>query len=262
MAARGFLGAGDLYVERFDPVAKQYLGKVGPYEIGKFEIKANVEAKEMLSKGKDTYGQVVESVMIPKSTDFAVEMREVNTESMTMAMLGTVKDLTQAAGTISAEHVFLKVGVWTPLNHINLSETGFTVADTGGLTTYDLGVDFEINWMNGWIRPIEGSALYLAAETAGATGEEVVINGSYNALDGVQIEGATNTQIRARLTFDGKNFADDAPCIVECYEAIIAPDQAFDYLADDFNTVVLKGKLKTPKGLKTPFVVKLPTAGA
>lgn len=74
MSARGFLGAGDLYVARYNPATAQFDAFKGPYEATKFEIKPNVELKEMSSRGRETYGQVLESVasVVGKSAERAV----------------------------------------------------------------------------------------------------------------------------------------------------------------------------------------------
>ena len=67
MAARGFLGAGDLYIAAYVAGVKQPYE--GPFECRKFEIKPNSELKELVSKGRSTYGQVIESVPVPKPAD-------------------------------------------------------------------------------------------------------------------------------------------------------------------------------------------------
>ena len=50
MAARGFLGAGDLYVQRYNPLTGALGSLYGPYEVEKFEYKPNIETKEKTSK--------------------------------------------------------------------------------------------------------------------------------------------------------------------------------------------------------------------
>jgi len=94
MAARGFLGAGDIYIERM--VAGVSQGLAGPYYANKFEIKPNIEKKELTSKGRNDYGQVLESVSIQQPADFTLELNEVNTESLTIALLGTAAAASQA----------------------------------------------------------------------------------------------------------------------------------------------------------------------
>ena len=66
MSSRGFLGAGDLYARVYNPVTGQFDQWSGPFESSKFEIKPNSDLKEMTSRGRSTYGQVIESVPLPK----------------------------------------------------------------------------------------------------------------------------------------------------------------------------------------------------
>lgn len=87
MAARGFLGAGDVYIERIVGGIAQ--GLKGPFYADKFQIKPNVDIKELVSKGRDDYGQTLESVALQKPADFTLELKEVNKESMALALLGT-----------------------------------------------------------------------------------------------------------------------------------------------------------------------------
>ena len=51
MAARGFLGSGDLYINRIVGGVKQ--GQEGPFECEQFEIKANSELRERVSKSRN-----------------------------------------------------------------------------------------------------------------------------------------------------------------------------------------------------------------
>jgi hypothetical protein len=44
---------------------------------------------------------------------------------------------------------------------------------------------------------------------------------------------------------------------VDVFEAVISADSAFDFLSDDFATISLPGRLKTPAGKTEPFTVQL-----
>lgn len=251
MAARGFLGAGDIYIERY--VAGVSQGLAGPYYANKFEIKPNVEKKELTSKGRNDYGQVLESVSIQQPADFTLELNEVNTESLTIALLGTAAAASQASGTLVAAPVTVKKERWVSATKENLGND-ITIKNTGNTVTYVEGTDYILNKPLGLIKIPAGSAIADAAS--------VNVAGSYGAITSTKISGATNTDIRAKIIFDGKNQADGLPCIVTVWEAIIAADSAFDFLADDFNTVTLPGTMKTPTGKNEPFVVELRQASA
>lgn len=249
MAARGFLGAGDIYINRIVDGVPQ--GLQGPYYANKFEIKPNIEKKELTSKGRNDYGQVLESVSIQQPADFTVELTEVNKESMTIALLGTQAVLNLAGGTLADAPVAVAHGTWVPVGVEALGDA-IIVKNEAGTVTYVEGTDYVLNKPMGWIKA-------LATGSIDDT-EMVELSGAYNAIGGTKISGATRTDIRAEIIFDGKNQADGLPVVVRVWEAIIAADSAFDFLADDFNTVNLPGTMKTPTGKSEPFTVELRSA--
>lgn len=246
MSARGFLGAGDLYIAR--QVGGVFLDYEGPFECDKFEIKPNVELKEKTSKGKSTYGQVVETVAIPQPAQLTVDLSEVNKTSLAIALLGTTASLAQSSGTLTDEAVVVVHDKWVPLSKANLTGSQ-TVTNEAGSTTYVDGEDYIINKTLGWIKALSTGAI--------ADGATVEVDSTYAAISGTEIKGQTETQVRAKFKLDGKNFADDLPCIVTVHEAVIAADSAFDFLGNDFNVVSLPGRMKTPTGFTEPFTVHL-----
>lgn len=249
MAARGFLGAGSLYVSRYNPVTALFDPFVGPIECTKFEITPKVELKEMTSKGRETYGQVIESVPIPQPFEFACDFAEVNGDTLVNAFLGTKSAVNVGGGTLTALTVKARKGAWVELGCMNVTAAGFTVTNNAGTTTYALGTDYEVNYRLGMLQILPGSVI--------VEGVDLKVNGAYGAISGTQIAGGTNAQVRAKFRLDGKNFADGLPVVVNVHEAVIAADSAFDFLANDFNTVSLPGRLKTPVGKTEPFTVTL-----
>lgn len=250
MAARGFLGAGDLYIARYvGGVPQAYQG---PYECTKFEIKPNVDLKEMTSKGRFTYGQVIESVAIPQPADLTVDLPEVNRESLAIALLGTVAAVSQTGGTVTAEVVTVTaLDTWLPLSKASFTTITATTSADVALTE---GEDFIVDKQLGWIKVLStNNNSVVAANT-------IKVSGAYAATTGDEIKGMTNAQLRARFKLVGKNFADDLPYVVTVHEAIIAADSAFDFLQDDFASVSLPGRMKTPTGFTEPFTVALQRA--
>ena len=249
MAARGFLGAGDLYIARYvNGVPQAYQG---PYECTKFEIKPNVELKEMTSKGRNTYGQVIESVAIPQPADLTVDLPEVNKESLAIALLGTVAAVSQSAGSLSGHSVTVTaLDTWIALPHASF--TTLTATTSGGSpANLTEGEDFIVDRQLGWIKVLSTNNNGIVA------GGSILVSGSYSATTGSEIRGATNAQLRARFKLVGKNFADDLPYQVTVHEAVIAADSAFDFLQDDFASISLPGRMKTPAGFTEPFTVVL-----
>lgn len=249
MAARGFLGAGDLYISRYNPTTGLFDDFTGPFEATKFEVKPNVELKEMSSRGRSSYGQVIESVALPQPADFTLELPEVNKESLSIALLGTESAINQAAGTLTdAPITVTSKDTWLSLGKQNIT-AGLVVKDATGATTYVMGTDYVLNNRMGWIKILPGSAIIKDAV--------IEVTGAYGAVGGTMIRGATNSQIRAKFRLDGVNFADQLPVIVDVWEAVISADSAFDFLSNDFASISLPGRLKTPVGKTEPFVVQM-----
>jgi hypothetical protein len=249
MSSRGFLGAGDVYARFYDPALATFGDWQGPFETDKFEIKVSSDLKEMTSKGKDTYGQVIESVTIPKPNDFAIDFTEVNRTSMATALAGTTSSFSQSAGSLSDYVAVAKLDAWVDLGKENIIGAGFNVTNSAGTTTYVEGVDYKVNYRLGWLMALSTGDIVADAS--------LKVDATYHATSGTRIAGATQSQIRAQFRLDGINFADQLPVIVDCLEAVIAPDAAFDFLQGDFAKVPLKGRLKTPSGASEPFTVRL-----
>lgn len=248
MAARGFLGAGDLYIAR--QVGGVFQEYEGPFECSKFEIKPAVDWKEMTSKSRDSYGQTIESVPIPKPTTFTVELGEVNRAGLAIALLGTVAALSQGAGTLTDEVVTAKLDKWVPLSKANL-QAGTVVTNSAGSTTFVNGTDYIVNPRYGWIKALSTGSI--------TEGQQLKVDATYDAITGDLIRGSTQNQIRAKFKLDGKNFVDDSDVSVTVHEGVIAAESAFDFLADNFNAISMPGRMKVPAGATEPYTVELRT---
>jgi len=131
MAARAFMGSGHIYINRYENGVLQ--GRKGPYEAKKFELQPSVETKEMVSKGRGTYGQVIESVNIAKPTKFTMELIEVTGDVLVMAFLGTSHNVSIAAGSFADVPLAVKPDIWLPTGHTNLKNAFSLLPVTGGL---------------------------------------------------------------------------------------------------------------------------------
>lgn len=245
--SRGFLGAGDLFLRRY---VNGVLGQwQGPYEASKFEIKPNVDVKELVSKGRNTYGQVIESATIPQPADLTIDMQEVNKESLAIALLGTVAPLTQSGGTLTAEVLpnDVVLDAWYPLSKHNLTGTP-VLTDSAAAVTYVYGTDYIVDKSMGWVKALSTGAIP-------ALSDGMKFTSAYLATAGNRISGMTDPSLRVQARLEGKNFADGLPVRVTVYEAVIAADSAFDFLQDDFGVISLPGRMKTPVGYTEPFIV-------
>lgn len=251
--ARGFLGCGDGYIERFDPATQLYLPPRGPFELTKFAIKATTKLEEMTGRGRTTYGQILASVAIPQPTEFEIEVAEVNREAMALATLGTVATFTQSSATVTDEAVSAAatLGDWVPLAKHSITAASVVVTNSAATTTYVEGQDYEINYSLGWIRALVGGTI--------TAGQALKVDYAVPAINGVRLRGVTQPQLKARFTLDGLNLVDGSRCIVKAWEGVISSSSAFDFMSGKFNAVPLTGRLNTPTGKTEPFEIQLPT---
>lgn len=246
MAARGYLGSGDLFIERLVGGVSQ--GLMGPYECSQFEITPNSETRELVSKGRTTYGQVIETVNVPQPAELSVTLTEVNKESLAIALFGTASVLSQTAGSwTTAIDVVTKHGQWVALP--KGAVLTLVAKDSTSTVTYVENVDYLLNKEMGWIKT-------LATGNIDPT-ETLKVTGTYDDIAGTKIAGMTNNDVRAKFILQGRNFADSLPTIVTVHEAVISASSAFDFLSDDFAQVVMPGRMKTPAGFTEPFTVEL-----
>jgi hypothetical protein len=246
MAARGYLGSGDLYINRIVGGVKQ--GMEGPFEVERFEIKANSELRERVSKSRNGYGQVVASAAIPQPFDLNITMGEADKTGLAIALLGTAAATTQTSGSLTAVEFVAAHDKWVALTKARLTGTATVTSDPAG-TTYTEGTDYLVNRELGLIKVL----------STGTIGDAVdlLVTSTYAAIASTEIQGATSAAIRAEFTLDGKNLADDTPAIVTVYEGVVASDAAVDFLSDQFLTIPLPGRLVTPVGQTAPFKIEL-----
>ena len=247
LTARGFMGAGSVQFSLIVSGIAQGYGSIR--ETSKFEIKPNSELKELESKGRDTYGQVIETAAIAKPAEVSISLREADYENLLLSFMGSDGvGANQAAATVTDETVTLKLGKYTTLANRNIQSSGFVLTNTGATSTYVLGTDYEVIYLTGQVRALVGGAI--------TEGQVCKVDYLASAMTSKKIMGATQTSIRAQILFTGKNIADDTPVILNCWEGVFTPDSAFDLLANDFGEISLKGKLKTPLGKTSPFEVE------
>lgn len=250
---KGFIGAGDVYIARFDTVTGLYDPYQGPFETAKFEIAASADLKEQISKGRFTYGQVTAAASIPKPVDFNVDFAQIDKVTLAIALQGTSVKTVQTVDAITSATIIASLDGWVQTNFTNIDPVAFSVKDTLGATTFVMGTDYVMNFEMGLFKALSSGTITEA--------EIVKMTGATLAGSAVVISGATAPQIRAKFLFDGINYVDGSSCKVEAFEALMSSSAAFDFLAGDFNKAPLKGRLVTPPGGSTPFKVTLKQAG-
>jgi hypothetical protein len=246
MAAGALLFGGDLYVNRI--VNGVALGEEGPIEGTTFEIKANVNVKELVSKGRNTSGQVRESVNLAAPADFSVTFADASPATLALALMGDVSALTQAAAAATDYTVIAVLDKWVSTGKGRFTGV-VTVKNALGTITYVSGTDYLFNAELGTVKALVGGAITAL--------QSIRVNGAILAISGSLIQGGTTPDLRARFRLDGKSLVDGSACVVIVDEAIIAPNAAVNFLSDDFITMPLTGRMKTQPGQTAAFRVEL-----
>jgi hypothetical protein len=244
-AADGFIGSGDVYFNPWDATTGTHTGFVLFGNATKFETKTPSDQKDMISRGRDTPGQLLNSVGIPKPAELDIQFNQVNVGNLPLILMGSAADLSQGSGTITGQSVTIALDRWVDLGKKNLSDTGLTVAHGG--TPYVEGTDYVVNHRLGMLKALSTGTIPAA--------QVVTVGATYSAVSGTRISAATQTQIRGQVRLDGKNFATGDAVVVDVDEAILVSEKGFDFLFLDFQEAELKGKMRTLPGKTSPFTV-------
>ncbi len=242
-----FFLAGDVYLDIFD-ANNQPLGLIGPMNGETVAAKPEADRIDQLSKMRDSYGQVRNSVNLPKPSTLTLALRDVPTEVLAMALGGSVVDVNETAQTVTDESVTAKLGRWVDLQYRNINAGSVVVTDSGGTITYLEGTDYEINYHLGLIRAIEGGAI--------TDGQSLLVDYATSAVTGKRITAMTRSQFKCRILVDGVNMADDNKQVhAEIYRATLTADGEIDLLAEEHLTVSFTGTMETPAGKSEPYTL-------
>ncbi|MFM2054254.1 MAG: hypothetical protein RL456_2291 [Pseudomonadota bacterium] len=243
--AQGFIGAGDVYIAPINSDGSR--GKM--VDIGnttKLAIKPNSDIKEQKSKKRDSYGQVLETAALQQPAELSVTLETVNREGLRYAFMGADTAYSQTSGTVTDEDAIAVLDGWVKLAAEDISAV--VITNSGATTTYVLGTDYVLNTRMGMFKALSTGAITEA--------QALKVDYTKAAFTGAAIRGNVQPQIRAYMLLDGQNLVDNSIGIMEVYEVVLTPSSEFDWFKDDFNTIELTGKLKTPSGKTEPFVYK------
>ncbi len=235
----GFIGAGKIYIDRDRKNQWIDIGNANKFAISETEV----EIKERISKQPETYGQALDRVPIPKPAKITIEIDDLKVENLALALRGIVEEINES-GNVTDESVQLRYGYYSKLQHRNVSSV--VVTDSSGTTTYEEGVDYEVNKGLGLIKPIESGSI--------GDGDIVLVDYSYSTAGRI-IRGSRQPEIECAIELDGINRVNQEPCIVTIYWAKLSPASEVDFLAEDFQNLTLEGTIITPPGKEQGYDV-------
>lgn len=116
----GFLGTGDLYMDRLTSAGvAQGLMLLG--NSIKFEIQPNAEQKDLVSRKRDTSGQVLASVTKQQPSAFSVTLNEFDKDLLAAAFMGAVTTQTGAGASVTDEEITAVLDKFVELDYREIS---------------------------------------------------------------------------------------------------------------------------------------------
>ncbi len=242
----GLMIAGDVYIDRLTDAGVS-TGYLDPVNTTKLAItQPDPDVKTRISNMKDTLGQALDSVSLPKPSELVIAIDEQPAEILAMALLGSIETYSQGSGSVTDEAVTLVPGRWIAIAKRNINQSGFVLATAAAPSTpLAEGVDYQVNRAAGLVKALPGGAI--------ATATACLVDYGYAAVSGQRITGGTRPICKARILVDGKNLATGKACTLEIDEATLSPTGEIDLLNGEFVTTELKGAMKTLPGLSSPY---------
>jgi len=232
-----YLGAGEVWLDRFDPTtflptgAYRHLGDVDSLEINTV-VKA-LEKKSSMDGARATYANVIVSADV----DVTLKLAELDPENFALAMLGEPAPWTQAAApTITAVDINggdpIALDRWYDLGHLNPHVTSVTQT-----TALVAGVDYVVDYPTGMIKFPSSGAATAAATTW--TGTAPALSGGmvWNGLENIETYGA----LRYR---SAKNQIVGAQILLDIWNIQLMPEGNLQLIAEQFGEATLKGKVQ------------------
>lgn len=243
----GLLCAGDIYFDRFND-ANLSTGLVLLGNTTKLGVQEQSELKERISKGRETYGQALDSIYIKQPAQFSMTLDEFNRSTASMALLGVTAEVTQTAGPIVDEDFVAGLEVFKPLLNSNLAQAGFVVTNAAASVTYVEGTDYVVNRRLGLLK-ITGATITEA--------QALKVDYAKLAHTGYKVSGGTKPTVRGKLILDGKNLATGESVILTLLDLSMTPGSEIDFLSDEFVPIEFSGSAATPAGQTGPYTLEV-----
>lgn len=194
------------------------------------------EEKQRISKQRESYGQVLDSVIIPAVPTVALTFDEADAETVGMALLGTLSPINLTSQTRAGVDLDVPaLGVWLELGDRYINPTGFELAASGGTPVLVQGVDYVVDLTMGLVKFLP----------AGSVDVDDVVEKSYTtrAITGTRIQASRKNQLKARVLLNGKNLADGRGIVIEVPQCTLKSASEFDALSSEFVVTEVNGSI-------------------
>lgn len=241
----GLVCAGNVYLNR--KINGSYGGFHGPINATKFSVAVGKSTTlERKSFMRDSYGQTLDSVVIPGSSTLTIETDDAAADILQYMLLGTLTAVTGDAVAVVDEVITASLDRWSKLSRRNVGSV--VVTNSGANITYVNGTDYVLDTIAGMIKPLSSGAI--------DDGQSLKVDFTPVAMTARQIIAATATEVRALVRLDGKNLANQKKIEILCHEAVLIPSGELDLAGQKFLSFGLSGTLITPTGETGPLVYR------
>ena len=158
------------------------------------------EEKQRLSRQRDNYGQVLDSVVIPGIPNVTVDYDEADAETVAMALQGTVAALTVASATRTAvDFVVTALDAWLELGDRFINTSGFELHENAAGPLLVNGTDYVVDYTMGLVKFLSTGSV--------ALNDTIEKTYTTREVTGKRVSGSKKNQLRVRLLGNGKNLA-------------------------------------------------------
>ena len=240
--------AGDLYLNLMENGVKK--GMFGPLNADEMTINTETSEIEQISRMKDTYGQTRAKVTTGSKATISMKILDSPLLVKGLVYLGIIEEISETSKTVTDETITAgDIGNAVALANSHITASSVVVTNSAATTTYVEGTDYEVDYANGWIRPLSGGGI--------AAGDALLVDYTTDAYTGHRVRGNAETQKEVELFLDGVNkAAANAPVKFRCAKSVVKPSGAANLLAEGFTEAQLEGEMITVEGATEPYTIE------
>lgn len=238
-----FIGSADVYMDILDDNGDP-TGLALEGDCSEFTPKPDSDRKERPGHGRNNYGQILSSAVLPKPMTATIKMAQLSAKLFAAAFFAESTPYTQEAGAISEPIAITAIhDKWVEIGLHMVS--ALVIKDETDTTTHVAGTDYEVNTRLGMVKVLSGGNI--------ADGAVLHVTGNKLAIAGSSMQAMTKSNVRVRIKLDGKNFDDGRDFITDIYRMRLSPTSDFSLIGEDYVDVTFEGTLETPTGYAAPM---------
>ena len=246
----GFLLRGEVFLQRTNNKGVAKGGLFGPINAEQLTIEPDMEEIIRPSKNKATYGKSLGKVQSANPTKISMKFDEVDAALLADSLGAEIGVLNQQAASVSGEPYDLRAdGTWTSLGAKHITSTNWKVMKA--TTELVDGVDYEVNWSAGLIRPVKGGAI--------ESGGVVNIDFQALALAGNRLKGGQVQEVNWAITMTGENVDTGDPIHLEIPLAQLSSSGALNLVQNEYLSPEFEGVASIAAGKDYDYLLDVIT---